>query len=328
MMNTANAQYRDSLPQLGDKMFIADGGLETCLIFLQDIDLPLFAAFPLMGTDQGIDQLRAYYEPYLDIARRNKAGIILDTPTWRASHGWGEQLGYSVLDMQFFNESSVDMLVDLREKHASADTPIVVNGAIGPQDDGYNPSNLMSSAEAESYHCLQIETFARTQADMITAVTMAYVEEAIGIARAAKKASIPVAISFTVETDGRLPTGMTLRDAIQICESETDGAPAYYMINCAHPSHFDHVLEGDEDWKHRIFGVRANASCKSHAELDEATELDDGNPEEFGQDYVELRSKLKNLKVVGGCCGTDHRHIDEVCRSLNIDNADSGQRVA
>ena len=327
-MNTVNAQYRDNLPQLGDKMFIADGGLETTLIFLQDIDLPLFAAFPLMGTDQGIEQLRGYYAPYLEIAKRNKAGIVLDTPTWRASHGWGEQLGYSVLDMQFFNESSVNFLVGLREKHASADSPVVINGAIGPQGDGYDPTNLMSSADAETYHSHQVEVFAQTQADMVSAVTIPYVEEAIGIARAAKKAGIPAAISFTVETDGRLPTGMTLRDAIQICDSETEASPAYYMVNCAHATHFDHVLDSDAEWVQRIYGIRANASRMSHAELDEATELDDGNPQEFGQDYAALRRKLKNLRVVGGCCGSDHRHIDEVCRSLELGHGDSDQRVA
>ena len=327
-MNATTAQYRNNLPQLGDKMFIADGGLETSLIFLQEVDLPLFAAFPLIGYDKGVEELKHYYQPYVDMALRNKSGIILDTPTWRASHGWGEQLGYSVLDMQFFNEASVKLLEEMRDTHATEDTPMVINGAIGPQDDGYNPANLMSSADAEAYHSHQIEVFAQTGADMITAVTMCYVEEAIGIARAAKKAGIPAAISFTTETDGRLPTGMTLRDAIQICESETDGSPVYYMINCAHASHFDHVLDGDEDWMQRIYGVRANASCKSHAELDEATELDEGNPKEFGQDYAALRARLKNLKVVGGCCGTDHRHIDEVCRSLGIDQGDPQQQVA
>jgi S-methylmethionine-dependent homocysteine/selenocysteine methylase len=320
--------YRNQLPQMGDKMFIADGGIETCLIFLQEVELPLFAAFPLIGNDEGVKQLNTYYKPYINIALNNKSGIILDTPTWRASHGWGDQLGYSVLDMQFFNEASVNLLVDIRQKYQTLDTPMVINGAIGPQGDGYSPTNVMSSKKAETYHAHQIETFAQTQADMVTAVTIPYVEEAIGIARAASKAGIPAAISFTTETDGRLPTGMSLRDAIQITESETDGSPAYYMINCAHPTHFNHVIDGDENWMQRIYGVRANASCMSHAELDEATELDDGNPQEFGQDYVDLNRKLKNLKVVGGCCGTDHRHIEEVCRSLEFADRATDQQVA
>lgn len=327
-MNRSKPRYRDNLPQLGDQIFIADGGLETSLIFLQEIDLPLFAAFPLIGSDHGVAQLKRYYAPYIELALEHGRGIVLDTPTWRASQGWGEQLGYSALDLQYFNEASVKLLEALRDEHASEQTPMVINGVIGPQDDGYNPGKLMSSAEAEAYHRAQIEAFADSRADMVTAVTMCYVDEAIGIARAAAKAGIPAAISFTTETDGRLPTGMTLRDAIQICESETGGSPAYYMINCAHASHFEHVLEGDEDWMRRIRGVRANASCKSHAELDEATELDAGNPVEFGQDYVKLGRRLSNLSVVGGCCGSDHRHIGEVCRSLEIDQREPQPRVA
>ena len=315
-MSTTFSKYRNKLPQLGSKMFITDGGLETTLVFLRNIDLPMFAAFPLVNNNDGIQQLKAYFAPYIDIALSNKTGIILDTPTWRASHGWGKQLGYSKLDIQYFNETSVRLIAEMRDTLASEDTPIVVNGVIGPQDDGYNPTQIMSAKQAKTYHRHQIETFANSEADMVTAVTMTYANEAIGIARAAKQAGIPAVVSFTVETDGLLPSGMSLQEAIEITDAETGSSPAYYMINCAHPSHFDHVLNGNDGWMKRIYGVRANASCKSHAELDEATELDDGNPQEFGQEYVALRSKLSNLKVVGGCCGTDHRHIEHVCNAL------------
>jgi len=319
-MNIRNRKYRDNLPQLGDGRFITDGGIETALIFLREIDLPLFAAFPLVATNEGVAQLKAYYQPYIDLAIANRAGFILDTPTWRCSRGWAEQLGYTVQDTQFFNEASVRLMAEIRDRNATADTPIVINGAIGPQDDGYNPARLMSSDAAEDYHRHQVEVFARSQADMVSAVTLTYPEEAIGIARAAAKAGIPAAISFTVETDGRLPTGASLREAIEITDAETGGSPTYYMINCAHPTHFKHVIGGDAAWMQRIYGVRANASCMSHAELDAATELDDGNPRDFGRAYIELQQKLRNLRVYGGCCGTDHRHIAEVCRSLQLAN--------
>jgi S-methylmethionine-dependent homocysteine/selenocysteine methylase len=322
-MNIQNRKYRDNLPQLGNKKFITDGGIETALIFLQQIDLPLFAAFPLVANSEGVAQLKAYYQPYIDIATANRAGFILDTPTWRCSRGWAEQLGFTVQDVEFFNEASVRLMSEIRDRNASADTPIVINGAIGPQDDGYNPANLMSSEEAEDYHRHQVEVFARSQADMVSAITLTYPEEAIGIARAAAKAGIPAAISFTVETDGRLPTGASLEEAIEITDAETGASPVYYMINCAHPTHFNHVIGGDAAWMQRIYGVRANASCMSHAELDQATELDDGNPREFGRDYIELQRKLDNLRVYGGCCGTDHRHIAEVCRSLDLGAGES-----
>lgn len=327
-MSNHDALYRNNLPQTGSKLFIADGGLETSLIFLQEQELPLFAAFPLIASDAGVAQLKSYFEPYIDIALESKNGIILDTPTWRASHGWGEQLGYSALDIQFFNEASVELLCGIRDRRATADTPMVINGVVGPQDDGYNPASMMTSEAAQTYHSHQVEVFAQTRTDMVTAVTMTYAEEAIGIARAAAEAGIPVAISFTVETDGHLPNGMKLQHAIEITDKYTDATPVYYMINCAHPSHFEHVLDGDEAWLDRIYGVRANASCMSHAELDEATDLDDGNPQEFGQDYARLKNRLRNLKVVGGCCGTDHRHIGEVCRSFNANDIRQDQCVA
>lgn len=313
-MYSSTAMYRKDLPQTKRGMFITDGGLETVLVFQEQIDLPLFAAFDLLNSDEGIETLKAYYKPYIELAVANRTGLILDTATWRASTGWGEKLGYTAEEVRQLNQLNVEILRDLRDRHATEDTRMVINGVVGPEDDGYNPASKMDAAAAQAYHRHQVESFANSAADMISAITMTYADEAIGIARAAKNAGIPAAISFTVETDGRLPDGTALRDAIATVEEATDSSAAYYMINCAHPSHFEHVLDGSEAWTDRIYGVRANASCKSHAELDEAEELDDGDPNEFGELYVELRKKLRNLVVVGGCCGTDHRHIGEVCR--------------
>jgi S-methylmethionine-dependent homocysteine/selenocysteine methylase len=185
----------------------------------------------------------------------------------------------------------------------------VISGCIGPQDDAYRPADLLSATEAESYHSAQVRTFAETAADQVTAITMTYADEAIGIARAAKAAGIPVAISFTVETDGRLPSGQPLGEAIEQVDTETGSVPAYYMVNCAHPTHFDMVLDPGSSWSERLRGVRANASTMSHAELDEAEELDAGDPADLGERYAALRAKLPQLAVLGGCCGTNHRHI-------------------
>jgi S-methylmethionine-dependent homocysteine/selenocysteine methylase len=315
-MKTATTRHRYDLPHQGEKLFITDGGLETTFIFHKNFDLPLFAAFHLLNSRAGIEGLRSYYHSYIDIALHNRLGVVLDTPTWRASTGWGKQLGYTAQEIRSYNELSVSLLEELRDKYATAETPMIINGAVGPQDDGYNPAALLSIDEAVKYHSHQVEALAEAGADMLTAVTMTYVEEAIGITRAAQAAGIPVAVSFTVETDGRLPDSMSLEEAVSAVDAATGGAPEYFMINCAHPSHFDHVLQGEASWTDRIFGIRANASCKSHAELDEAVELDEGNPVEFGQSYGALNRSLKNLRVVGGCCGTDHRHIGEVCRTV------------
>jgi S-methylmethionine-dependent homocysteine/selenocysteine methylase len=151
---------------------------------------------------------------------------------------------------------------------------------------------------------------------MVCAITLTYAEEAIGIVKTAGKHGIPVAIGFTTETDGRLPSGQALHDAIEEVDAATNSAAAYFMVNCAHTEHFDDALQAGERWTARVRGIRANASRLSHAELDEAEELDDGDPSEFGRLYRRLRKRLPHLSVFGGCCGTDHRHIDEVNTAL------------
>jgi S-methylmethionine-dependent homocysteine/selenocysteine methylase len=310
--------YRNHLPQLDGDLFVTDGGLETTLVFHEGIDLPLFAAFALLNDDEGVESLRRYYEPYAKIAADNGTGLVLDTPTWRASPRWAAELGYSNSELDALNRKAVALIEAIRGRYESAEAPIVLNGVVGPQDDGYNPGMLMSADEATKYHSTQIGTFADTAADMVSAITMTYSDEAIGVASAAANAGMPVVIHFTVETDGRLPSSEPLGDAIAAVVDATDDAPAYFGINCAHPTHFDVLLEDAGEWRERIRSVRANSSTKSHAELDEATELDEGDPEDLSARYVELRSVLPNLNVVGGCCGTDHRHVGAIAEALSL----------
>ena len=305
-------KYRDQLPQLGDGLFLTDGGIETVLIFHEGLDLPLFAAFDLLKDDQGTERLRGYYAPYVALAREHGLGFVLESPTWRASPRWASELGYDHGDLARLNRKAIALLEEIRDENESADAPIVISGCVGPQDDGYNPAELLSAEAAREYHSVQIGTFADTAADQVTAITMTYVEEAIGVAAAAGDAGIPAAISFTVETDGRLPSGQPLGEAIEQVDGEADTRPSYYMINCAHPTHFESVIDESSGWRERILGLRANASTCSHAELDEAEELDDGDPADLWRRYAELRRQLPRLTVLGGCCGTDHRHIAEI----------------
>jgi S-methylmethionine-dependent homocysteine/selenocysteine methylase len=307
----APALHRGALPQLGDDLFVTDGGIETTLIFHEGIDLPLFAAFALLEDDEGTAALRQYFAPYVAIAAERGAGLILESPTWRASPRWAEELGYSAERLDDLNRRAIALMESIRDDAPAGASPIVISGCIGPQGDGYSPEELLSADEAAEYHSTQIDTFADTAADMVTAITMTYVEEAIGVTRAAVAAGIPAAISFTVETDGRLPSGQALGEAIEQVDAETEGAPAYFMINCAHPTHFDDVVT-DGGWRERVRGLRANASTMSHAELDEATELDAGDPADLGARYAALRGSLPTLNVVGGCCGTDDRHVREI----------------
>lgn len=303
------------LPQLDGSVFLMDGGLETTLTFLEGVELPFFAAFPLLLDAQGRRRLESYFEPFIRTALERKVGFVLDTPTWRSNTDWGAKLEYSMKQLVDVNRRAVAWAIDLKGKFASPTTRIVVNGVVGPRGDGYRVDAKMTAEEARTYHNPQIETFHDAGAEMVSAITMNYVEEAIGIVKAAQANNIPVVISFTVETDGKLASGDTLEAAIETVERATGAAPAYYMVNCAHPTHFDDVLSGRASWTDRVRGLRANASTKSHAELDVATELDAGNPQELGQQYHELRRRLPQLSVLGGCCGTDHRHIVAICNA-------------
>jgi len=310
------AKYRTRLPQLSEKLFLTDAGMETYLIFHEGVDLPFFASFDLMKNEDGIAHVRRYYERFIAMARKSGLGFVLESPTWRANADWAAKLGYDRQARADINRRTIALMAQMRDQRETADTPIVISGNIGPQGDGYSPDRMMSVNEAQDYHAEQIDVFAATDADLVSAFTLNYVNEAIGVARAARAAKMPVVISFTVETDGRLPTGQTLKDAITETDLKTNGTPAYYMLNCAHPTHFADVLNDEamsESWTRRLRGLRANASTRSHAELDAAPDLDAGDPVALGRQYRDLRKRMPQLTILGGCCGTDHRHVEQIC---------------
>ena len=308
------ARFNTPLPQQQGGLFLTDGGMETTLVFHQGIDLPCFAAFDLLKDEAGTTILKDYYDRYARLAKQYGVGLILESPTWRANPDWSRRIGYTDEELQDLNRKSIELMQQLAGEYAGEGTPVVVSACIGPRYDGYRPERIMSAEEAETYHLPQIRVYAEAGADLVSAFTMTNVEESAGITNAARACDIPVVISFTVETDGRIPTGQTLKEAIEAVDRETGNGPAYYMINCAHPSHFETVVESGEDWVRRILAIRANASRKSHAELDESEELDTGNPQELAGEYRRLLEKLEHVTVLGGCCGTDHRHVDEIFR--------------
>lgn len=308
------AKYRHALPQMQGGIFLSDGGLETTLIFHERLELPHFAAFTLLASEEGRQHLMRYYEKYLAVAQGRGVGFVLDSATWRANPEWGAKLGYGPQALKAANQTSIDLLSELRARWETPSLPCVISGAIGPRGDGYK-AGVMGAVEAEEYHGAQIAAFAETAADMVAAYTLSTVEEAIGIAWAARAQDMPCAISFTVETDGRLASGQSLREAIEIVDDETGGSPLYYMINCAHPTHFEHALRAGEAWVGRVHGIRANASTRSHAELDESEVLDEGDPVDLGRRYQSLRRSFPSMRILGGCCGTDHRHVAAVCEA-------------
>lgn len=306
------AKYRDNPPQLSGDLFVTDAGMETVLIFHEGMELPEFAAFALIDSEDGRKALREYSERFIGLARDHRAGFVLEAPTWRASRDWGARLGYSPEATMRANRDAMRLMGQLREENENGGPPIVISGQIGPRGDGYFPDARMTAAEAQAYHAEQIGVLADSPADFISAFTMPYVDEVIGMVRAAVSVGMPIVVSFTVETDGRLPSGRPLKSAIEAVDEATSAAPLYYMLNCAHPEHFSDALATGESWVHRIRGIRANASTMSHAELDNAEELDEGDPETLGAHYRDLKQRLPNLNVFGGCCGTDLRHVTQI----------------
>ncbi|MFZ0323705.1 MAG: homocysteine S-methyltransferase family protein [Actinomycetes bacterium] len=308
-------RYRSGLPQLDGQPFLTDAGCETDLIFNKGIEIREFAAHTLLEDPTGRDALADYYRGFLSLARDVDAGMVLDCPTWKAHLHWADDLGATESDLERANRDAARFSSQLRDEYPDNAQPIVVNGLIGPRGDAYAPEAAVAADEAERYHATQIGWLADAGVDMVTALTFTQSDEAIGVVRAARSADLPVVVSFTVETDGALPTGEPLGHAIRSVDDSTGGAAAYFMVNCAHPDHFSDVLDGG-DWTRRIRGLRCNASRMSHAELDEAEVLDDGDPQELAKGYRVLKDGLPELNVLGGCCGSDLRHVTAIAQTV------------
>ncbi|MEA2169933.1 MAG: hypothetical protein QOF76_3233, partial [Solirubrobacteraceae bacterium] len=262
--------------------------------------------FPLLRDERGRAAVRRYFEPFLDTAEQRGLPFVLDTATWRANPDWGRQLGYDTDGLASANGAAVTFARELAEGRSD----VTINGVLGPRGDGYVVDRQMGGDEAAEYHAWQIGVLREAGADRVTALTLAYPDEAIGVVRAAADVGLPAVVSFTVETDGRLPDGTTVSDAIGQVDQATGCAADYFMINCAHPTHIAAGIDGASSLD-RIGGLRVNASTLSHAELDEAETLDEGDPVALARDNAALRERLPSIRLLGGCCGTDHRHVAE-----------------
>jgi homocysteine S-methyltransferase len=287
--------------------YVTDGGLETDLIFHHGVHLPEFAAFPLVADAAGRDLLTSYYEAYAGIAAVAGAGLFLETPTWRANPDWGARVGVDAGGLAQANAASVRLLTTLAQRWAGEVPEVVVTGLVGPRGDGYVAGEAMHPEQACDYHLPQVRVFADAGAALVSALTLTTAEEAVGIVLAARDVGLPVTVAFTVETDGRLPDGTTVREAIEAVDAAAP--PDHFAVNCAHPSHVARALADAGPWVERIVGTRVNASALSHAELDASETLDEGDPHTLGRDQADLAAVLPALRVVGGCCGTDARHV-------------------
>jgi homocysteine S-methyltransferase len=291
---------------------VTDGGLETDLLFLRGIELPEFAAFPLLDSAEGREALSDYYRAYVDIAVRAGAPLLLETPTWRANPDHAALLGYDAAGLDRVNRMAVEFMSGLAREREADLVGWSVGGMLGPRGDGYASSGPVDPDAAAEYHRPQLESFAAAGARRACVLTLTEVGEAIGLSRAAADAGLAMGIGFTVETDGRLPDGTRLAEAVAAVDAIAP--PAYFVINCAHPSHILAGFESDSGlddpvWRERIGGLRVNASTMTHAELDESEVLDAGDPVQLAIDQQPLIDAFANLEVLGGCCGTDARHV-------------------
>ena len=288
--------------------WVTDGGLETDLIFHRGIDLPDFASFPLLDHAEGRAVLEDYYRGYVAVAARAGAGLLLETPTWRANTDWGARLGYDAEALRRINRDAVTHLRSLAGEVADDVADVRVVGVVGPRGDGYVAGDLAADDYAD-YHRPQLAAFAEAGADLATAYTLTTVAEATGVVRAALDVGLPVAVSFTVETDGRLPGGTALGEAVEALDAATGAGAVHLLVNCAHPDHVAPGVDATAPWAQRIAGLRVNSSRQSHAELDDAEELDEGDLSDLVRTTRGLAAALPDVRIVGGCCGTDSRHV-------------------
>ena len=310
------SNYRNNLPQLSGDLFLTDAGLETDLIFNHGIEIREFAAHTLLPDSRGREAIADYFRGFLSLANKYDTGFVLDSQTWKAHTHWADDLAANEQELHEANKDAVAFIAQLRDEFSGNSKPIVLNGVIGPRGDAYAPEARVAANEAEEYHAKQISWLADTSVDMVTALTFTQSDEAIGIVRAAESAGLPIVISFTVETDGSLPTGQPLKEAICAVDDATNEAAAYFMVNCAHPDHFFDVLD-DSAWARRIRGLRCNASRLSHTELDECEVLDDGDPVELANQYKTITNTMPWLNIFGGCCGTDLRHVAQIAMAAS-----------
>lgn len=309
------SRYRTELPQLSGDLFLADAGIETDLIFNHGIEIREFAAHTLLSETAGREALANYFRPFLRLAKQYDAGFILDSQTWKAHRHWASDLQSAPEELRQANRDSIQFISELRDEFPD-NKPIVLTGIVGPRGDAYSPDQLIEANQAREYYREQVGWLSETECDMVCGTTFTQAGEAIGLVLACNELEMPVVISFTVETDGSLPTGQSLGEAIVSVDDATNCGASYFAVNCAHPDHFFHVLK-DQPWGKRIKAMRCNASRQSHAELDACEVLDDGNPTELGSQYREVAQRMPWINIFGGCCGTDLRHVTQIAESVS-----------
>ena len=318
--------FEEFPPRLENKIYLTEGGTETEILYKWGYELPEFAMFPLLDNAEADQCIRGIYRRYFDVAEAFETGLVILGHDYRASPDWARKLGYSLDGLAEMQHRTIDFLADMRSEYKGRVSDVYISGCIGPRGDAYGTGAEISESEAEDYHSVQLSTLRETDADMAIAATFNNIPEAIGVVRAAKNIGVPLGVSLTLTTESRLRSGPTLKQAVETIDEQTDGAAAWFGTNCSHPLEFEPAISETGVWTERLRYIRPNASRMEKIALCKLGHLEDGNPIELGQQMGDVAQRFPKMDILGGCCGTDERHLGEIAK--NVNSVRDGQVVA
>lgn len=296
--------------------YLAEGGQETEIMYRHGHELPEFAMYPLLDKPAAMADLKTMYERVLATAAEHGFTALISGLDYRGSPDWGGKLGYSNAALTDALEQSIAFLRDVARPYQEQGNEVLIGGVIGPRGDAYSLNRTITAEESEDYHAFQLEVLKRAKVDIVTAMTFNNVPEAVGVARAASRVGLPLTIAFTLDSNHRLKSGPSLRQAIESVDAETgEDRPDFYGINCSHPLEFEPALEPG-DWIKRVRSLRPNASAMDKIALCKIGHLEDGDPVDLGRRMGALSRRYPHIDVWGGCCGTWDRHLGEIARNV------------
>lgn len=299
----------------GAPVILADGAIETRLIYEFGLPTHDFSSFVHLFTPEGRAALDAIYRGYMRVAGESRLPMQVGTPTWRAHpEGLARQGFASPDDLRRVNEEAFRFLADMREELGLRDL-VMIAGVIGPRRDGYDPAAAPDAAEAEAYHRLQAQVLADFGVDLLYAPTFASAQELLGVARAMAATGLPYALAPVIDDDARLLDGTPLDAAVAMIDAATSPRPSQYLIGCTHAIHVTRA-QNSAHWppNGRVTGLKANASPLPPAELDRLDHLEQDDPETFADGLLSLHAG--GMRFLGGCCGTGEAHIAALARRL------------
>jgi len=298
------------------ELFLTEGGIETEIIYKHGFELPEFAMFTLLENPRAVGVMRDMFRRQLDVAAEFAMSVLLTGLDYRASPDWGARLGYSQHGLAEINIRAIEFLREIASEYHEQIPRILIGGIIGPRGDAYQLNKTITSVEAEDYHAVQLATLKAAKVDFACALTFNNTPEAIGVARAATTIGVPLTVSLTVNSNGRLKSGPTVAEAVKSIDAEAGkSAPAFYMLNCSHPVEFEPALT-EGAWLERLRGFRPNASKMEKIALCKLGHLEEGNPVELGRLMGDLARRIPHMDIWGGCCGTGETHLREIAKNV------------